>query len=135
MTPAYMQVEIDLYRNATLMGSTMQQSLNWPGTSRLRFHVPADPTSYYEIMIEPASPPEDDQQYDGWTFARAALQINGGSLYGPWRPLSWYTAEPTDWPSGLVRWRFHAMPGHESRGVAVVPVPPVSYSALIRRAQ
>ena len=131
--PAYMAVEIDLYRNATLMGSTHNNGMSWPGFNRFTFHVPADPASVYEITIEPASPHEDELQYEGWTYAQAVLQINGGSLWGARKPLSWYTAEPTDWPSGLVRWRFEAVPGGPQRGIAVVPVPPVSYSALIRR--
>jgi hypothetical protein len=56
--------------------------------------------SWYRIRLTPGESPET-----GWTSWRVQLAIDYCNMSQIWLPLSWYDAEPSDWPSGLVRFR------------------------------
>jgi hypothetical protein len=130
----YRNIWIDLYRNGSLLGQSFIALLRWPSENRIIIHVPSDPAGSYNVILAPLSEndeKETGEQYEGWTYARARLDINGGMYYGTDKPIAWYTAEPTDWASGIVRWVFPPMQT-PANGTGI-PTPPVTYSTLIRR--
>lgn len=54
--------------------------------------------SWYRVQLWPQESPEV-----GWSAYQALLEIDA-CMVGTGRvPLSWYTARPSDWPSGIAR--------------------------------
>lgn len=47
----------------------------------------------------------DEACEDGWVSARVMLSVDSYTMSPVPLPLTWYTAERADWPSGLARFR------------------------------
>lgn len=128
--------EFQLYRGGQMMAAALASAdqlapLDQPGTTIGLQLPPVFDDRGQSYLVELFAKESPDVL--GYSIASVRVEINHAVLGHdvPWKPLSWYTAEPTDWHTGLVRWA-------ETFPLAVrepTKVPPSVWTLTARRAQ
>lgn len=124
-----MQTEFTLYNGPDLWASVDRFFDLRPATHFASQLLPRNAgcrgADYYEVQFWT----DDAVPVAGWLTVRARVILNGGYIWAPEKPLSWYVDEPTDWHSGIARWDFPGQPSYDESPA----IPPLRWALTARR--
>lgn len=109
-------VHLTLHRNAEQWGYA-SADLDLDGQGCVALTPMRHAADYIRVVTVPMDAPDP---HAGWASIRAVIDYNGQTLGdgSGYQPLTFYTAEPTDWNTGLARYAdMHGWPDAHDRAL------------------